>query len=145
MPAAAGVVLALASVGSAAGVLFYGGRQWAAPVARQFLVAVGCMAAALLLIAPLEPLWLFAAANVVAGIPMAPVIATQSVLVSRLTPREMLAESFTWSTTCLLGGISAGLAAGGLLAEHVAPGIILLAAAASTLLAGLIVWLTVRD
>ena len=144
-PAAAGVVLALASVGSAAGVLFYGARQWRAPVARQFLVAVGCMAAGLLLLAPLEHLGAFAAANVIAGAPMAPVIAVQSLLVSRLTARGMMAESFTWSTTGLLGGISAGIAAGGVMAEYTTPAVILLTAAASTLLAGLVVWLTVRD
>jgi MFS family permease len=144
-PAAAGVVLALASVGSAAGVLFYGARQWRAPVGRQFLVAVGCMATGLLVIAPLDSLWLFAAANVIAGAPMAPVIAVQSLLVSRLTKRGMMAESFTWSTTGLLGGISAGIALGGLMAEHTTPGVILLTAAASTLLAGVIVWRTVKD
>jgi MFS family permease len=144
-PAAAGIVLAAASAGSAAGVLFYGARQWRAPVARQFLVAVACMAAGLLVIAPLDSLWLFAAANVVAGAPMAPVIAVQSLLVSRLTPRGMMAESFTWSTTGLLGGISAGIALGGLMAEHTNPGVILLTAAGSTLLAGVIVWLTVKD
>jgi MFS family permease len=144
-PAAAGVVLALASVGSALGVLFYGGRQWNAPVPRQFLAAVACMAAALLLLAPLEQLWLFAVANVIAGAPMAPVIAVQSLLVSRLTPRGMMAESFTWSTTCLLGGISAGIALGGLMAEHTTPAVILLTAAASTVLAGLVVWLAVKE
>jgi predicted MFS family arabinose efflux permease len=103
------------------------------------------MAAGLLLLVPLENLVLFAVANVIAGAPMAPVIAVQSQLVSRLTPREMLAESFTWGTTCLLGGISAGIAAGGVMAEHFAPWAILVAAAASTLFAGVIVWLTVRD
>jgi MFS family permease len=144
-PAAAGVVLALASVGSAAGVLFYGSRQWNAPVARQFLVAVGCMAAALLVIAPIDHLWLFAAANVIAGVPMAPVIAVQSLLVSRLTPSGMMAESFTWATTCLLGGISAGIALGGLMAEHFAAPWILVAAAGSTLAAGVIVWAAVKD
>jgi hypothetical protein len=57
----------------------------------------------------------------------------------------MLAESFTWSATCLLGGISAGIAAGGVLAEHVSPALILAAAAASTLLSGGIVWTTLGD
>lgn len=144
-PAAAGVVLALASLGSFIGVLVYGGRVWDAPVPRQFLAAVGCMAAALLLVAPIENLWLFAGANIIAGLPMAPVIAIQSLLVSRLTPRDMLAESFTWGTTCLLGGISAGIAAGGVMAEHFAPSVILVAAAASTLLAGVVVWLAVKE
>jgi len=142
-PAAAGVVLALASFGSAIGVLVYGSRDWRPPVPRQFLIAVGLMAAGLLLLAPLDNLLLFAAANVIAGAPMAPVIAVQSLLVLQLTPREMLAESFTWGTTCLLGGISAGIAAGGVMAEYFAPSVILIAAAVSTLFAGLIVWLAV--
>ncbi len=144
-PAAAGVVLALASFGSAFGVLFYGSRDWRLPLPRQFLAAVSLMAAGLLLLVPLENLFLFAAANVIAGAPMAAVIAVQSLLVSRLTPREMLAESFTWGTTCLLGGISAGLATGGVMAEHFAPWTILVAAATSTLASGVIVWVAVKE
>jgi len=144
-PAAAGVILALASVGSAIGVLVYGGRSWSPPVPRQFLAAVVLMAAGLLLLAPIDDLVLFAAANILAGVPMAPVIAAQSLLVSRIAPREMLAESFTWGATCLLGGISAGLAAGGLMAEQFAPWTILVAAAGSTLASGLIVWTAVRE
>ncbi len=144
-PAAAGVMLAFASLGSGVGVLVYGSRDWRLPVPRQFLVVVGLMALGLLLLAPVDNLVLFAAANVIAGVPMAPVIAVQSLLVSRLTPREMLAESFTWGTTCLLTGISTGLAVGGLMAEHFAPWTILVAAATSTLAAGVIVWAAVRE
>ena len=76
---------------------------------------------------------------------MAPVIASQSVMISRLAPRTMLAESFTWGSTCLLGGISAGIAAGGVLAEQVAPAWILVLAAVATLLAGAVVWVGVTD
>ena len=76
---------------------------------------------------------------------MAPVIAAQAVLVSRLSPRDALAESFTWGATCLLGGISAGIAAGGLLAQHLAAGWILLTAGVSTALSGAIVWRSLRD
>lgn len=145
MPAIAGVMLALASLGSAIGVLVYGSRNWNRPLPRQFLAAVVLMAAGLLLLAPIDNLALFAAANVIAGAPMAPVIAAQSLLVSRLASREMLAESFTWGTTCLLGGIGAGLAAGGMMAEHFAPWAILVAAAAATLASGLVVWAAVKE
>lgn len=144
-PAAAGVILALASVGGAAGALVYGSRDWKQPVARQFLVAVGLMTGGLLLLASIDNLVLFALASVAAGAPMAPVIASQSVLVSRLAPREMLAESFTWGATCLLGGISAGIAAGGVLAEYTSPAVILLAAATSALLAAVVVWAAFKD
>lgn len=139
-PAAAGIILALASVGSTAGALVYGARDWDMPVQRQFVVAVALMAAGLLVLAPIPNVHAFAVLSVIACAPMAPVIAAQSVLVSRLSPRDTLAESFTWSATCLLGGISAGIAAGGILAEYVRAGWILVAAAASALLAGAVVW-----
>jgi len=145
MPAAAGVILALASVGSAAGVIVYGGRAWKFSVTGQFLANLGWMAAGLLLLAPVTNLYLFALLNVVACATMAPAIASQSLLVSRLAAREMLAETFTWSATCLLAGISGGIAAGGLLAEYVAPSWILVSAAGSTLLAVAIVWGGVRQ
>ena len=140
VPAAAGVILALASAGSACGAIIYGGRDWRLPVARQFLLAVALMAAGLLLMAPITNLYGFALANVFGCAPMAPVLATQSLLVSRLSPRAMLAESFTWGATCLLGGVSTGIAAAGVLAERLAPAWILATAAASTLVAGIIVW-----
>ena len=73
-----------------------------------------------------------------AGAPMAPVIAVQSGLVAQLAPRDQLAESFTWVSTCLLGGVGAGIAAGGMLVELWSPGWVLAVAAGSTALAGII-------
>ena len=137
-PAVAGIALALASVGSGLGALLYGARHWRAPLRVQLIVALVAMAAGTLLLVPIDNLALYAAANLVTGVPMATVIATQSLLISRLAPRERLAESFTWSTTCLLVGISAGIAAGGVLAEFVAAWWLLLAAAGSTALAALV-------
>lgn len=144
-PAAAGIALALASAGSAAGALVYGSRHWSPPLPRQFLIGLGLMATGTLLLAAVGNLYLFALASIVAGAPMAPVIATQSLLVSRLAPREMLAEAFTWGSTCLLGGIGIGIAAGGLLAEYAAPSLILLASAVATACAGVIAWLALPN
>ena len=144
-PAAAGVILALASVGSALGAIVYGGRDWSPPLPRQFLIAVALMASGLLLLAPVANLFLFALMSVVACAPMAPVLAVQSLLVSRLASRDMLAESFTWGATCLLAGIGAGIACGGLLAEITEPSAILLASAASAILAGAVVWAAVKE
>lgn len=144
-PAAAGVILALASLGSAAGAIVYGGRDWRPPLPRQFLIAVALMAGGLLLLAPVTRLPLFAVLSVLACAPMAPVLAVQSLLVSRLAPRGMLAESFTWGATCLLAGISSGIACGGMLAEVTTPSNILLAAASSALLAGMVVWVAVKE
>ncbi len=141
-PAAAGVILALASVGSGLGALIYGSRVWALPPARQYVVAQFAMAVGLLALAPVTNLFWLGVLCVLACSPMAPVIALQSILVARLTPRAMLAESFTWASTALLGGVSSGIAAGGFMVERYAPswamvaaGIFALAAALVSLLA----------
>ncbi len=138
MPAAAGIALALASVGSALGAFAYGARHWHAPLRRQFLITLGLMVLGSLLVAPVNNLYLFLFVNILAGAPMASVISTQSLLLSRLAPKGKLAESFTWGGTCLLGGISGGIALGGVLAETVAPMWILVSAAGATGTAALI-------
>jgi MFS family permease len=132
MPAIAGIALALASLGSALGAFAYGSRHWKSPLRKQFLLALGLMATGSLLVAPVNNVYLFMLANFVAGAPMASVIATQSLLLSRLAPPGKLAECFTWGGTCLLGGISGGLALGGALAETMAPAWILVSAAGAT-------------
>ncbi|HYC49103.1 MAG TPA: MFS transporter [Burkholderiales bacterium] len=134
-PAMAGIALALASVGSGAGAFVYGSRHWQTPLNRQLVGGLTAMCAGMLLLVPVDHLGVYAAASLIAGVPMATVIATQSLLVSTLAPRERLAESFTWSTTCLLVGISAGIAAGGVLAEGLAAYWLLVIAGGSTALA----------
>jgi MFS family permease len=134
-PAVAGIALALASVGSGVGALVYGSRHWRASLRLQFVAGLVAMTGGMLLLAPIDDLALYAMLSLAAGIPMATVIATQSLIVSRLTPRERLAEGFTWGMTCLLVGISAGIAAGGVLAEQLAPWWLLVIAGGSTALA----------
>ncbi len=138
LPAVAGIALALASLGSALGAFVYGAWHWQTPLRKQFLIALGLMAAGSLIVAPANDIYLFLLANFIAGAPMASVIATQSLLLSRLAPQGKLAESFTWGGTCLLGGISGGIALGGVLAETVAPAWILVSAASATGAAALI-------
>ena len=138
IPAAAGIALALASLGSALGAFAYGARHWQASLRKQFLIALAFMATGSLLVAPVDNIYLYMLVNIIAGAPMASVIATQSLLLSRLAPQGMLAESFTWGGTCLLGGISGGIALGGVLAETIAPAWILVSAAGATGTAALI-------
>ncbi|HSS45932.1 MAG TPA: MFS transporter [Burkholderiales bacterium] len=140
-PAAAGVILGLASVGSALGVLMYGSRDWALPVTKQLLFALAAMAAGILLVVPVTNLYWFTVVAIIGCAPMSVALAATSTLISRLAPRAMLAESFTWMATCLLAGISAGIAAGGILVEHFSPVLVFIAAAAVTALAGIIAWL----
>jgi len=145
LPAVAGIALALTSVGSALGAVVYGSRSWRPSLPQQFLLALILMSAGLGLLVPVDNLALFSLVCIVAGIPMASVIAAQALLISRLAPREILAEGFTWGSSCLLGGIGAGIAAGGVLAEFWAAAWILLVAAGLAGLAALLVWLTLSD
>ena len=53
----------------------------------------------------------------IAGATIAPSIAAQSVLIARMAPQKYATEAFTWSSTFIVSGIGAGMAAGGALAE----------------------------
>lgn len=143
-PAAAGLILALTSVGSALGVLAYGSRAWPVPIARQYHVALAAMAIGFLLLAPVQSPYLFGLVCVVAGAPMATVLAAQATLIAGIARRGALAESFTWSSTCLLAGVSTGLAAGGWILEHAPPAVVLAAAGTSTFAAVLIALVGLR-
>jgi predicted MFS family arabinose efflux permease len=57
-----------------------------------------------------------------AGALIAPSIASQSVLVSRLAPSHYATEAFTWSSTFIVSGLGTGMALGGLLVETVSLG-----------------------
>lgn len=138
-PAGAGVVLAFTSLGSGLGALVYGSRHWRAPLSRQFLAALLVMAAGISLLMPVTTFGVMAVLSIATGAPMATVIAVQSQLVSRMSPPAMLAESFTWGATCLLFGISAGIAVGGFLAERHAAEWLFATAAAMTALGAAIV------
>jgi MFS family permease len=144
VPAAAGLILALASVGSAIGALVYGSRSWPLAPTGQYKAALAAMALGLALLAPIEHLVLFGLIAIVAGVPMSTVLAAQSVLIANSAPRAVLAEAFTWAATSLLGGVSAGIALGGLMLEYGPPAIPLLAAALATLMGLGVAGLAVR-
>ena len=71
-------------------------------------------------IAPLVDLVL-AFVAFLAGASIAPSIACQSVLVSRLAPAQYATEAFTWSSSFILLGLGAGMALGGWLIEASGP------------------------
>jgi MFS family permease len=137
-PAMAGVILAAASVGSAAGAFIYGSRSWPLSISGHYKAAMLWMAVGLAALAPLENLVWFCAVSLVAGAPMSIVLAAQSVIIAGIAPRNALAESFTWASTSLLTGVSLGIAAGGLILERAPPSVALLAAALATA-AGLLI------
>jgi predicted MFS family arabinose efflux permease len=54
---------------------------------------------------------------VLAGLPIAPLIASRNQLVERVAPRGTATEAFTWPLTALVAGVAAGAATAGSLVE----------------------------
>ena len=117
LPALAGVLLSVNSIGSALAGAVFGGLRLHMSVERQFACTIGLMAIPFFLHGVVASPVLFAIVAFFAGTLIAPSIASQSVLVSRLAPSHYATEAFTWSTTFIVSGLGAGLALGGWLVE----------------------------
>ena len=113
----AGVLLALWSAASAATGLVYGARGGAASLLDAHLRFAWLLPLA---VAPLAlagaPLTM-AALAVLAGLPIAPLIASRNQLVDRLSLPGTATEAFTWPLTALVSGVALGAACSGALTE----------------------------
>ena len=116
-PALGGVLLSINSLGSALGGAIFGGLHLRAPVERQFACVLGLMAIPVFLHTVVSGTPAFATVAFFAGALIAPSIASQSVLISRLAPAQYATEAFTWSSTFIVSGLGAGMALGGFLVE----------------------------
>lgn len=115
--ALAGVLLATWSAASGVGGLLYG--VWGATGARydSFLrIAALFPLLCLPMLAATSPpaMALFV---ILAGAPIAPLIASRNLVVGALAPAGTGAESFTWLMTALVAGLAGGTAVGGALIE----------------------------
>jgi Major Facilitator Superfamily len=110
---AAGLLLAVWSVGSIAGGLWYGSREWHAPLSARYraLLWTGVICMAPLIAARTIPEGL--AGAVLAGLVIAPVFSCQYALVGRAVTSGVETEAFTWVSSALVGGLAAGSALGG--------------------------------
>ena len=143
-PWLAGVMLGLASVGSASGALAYGSRTWSWPLKRQYVVALACMGAGCVVLSLSAHGLVFALVSVLAGLAMSPPLIMQSMLVARIARAEHATEAFTWSTTALLAGVGLGIAAGGAILESRPSSAVFLAAGMLALLACAIAAVLIR-
>jgi MFS family permease len=110
---ASGLLLALWSIGSMAGGLWYGARAWSSPLARRYRLL---LATAVLCTAPLIAARSIAAGvvcSLLAGVTIAPVFSCQYALVGRTVTPGSETEAFTWVSAALIGGLAAGSAIGG--------------------------------
>jgi MFS family permease len=115
--ATAGILIAVWSAASGVAGLVYGaypGRSSVARVHLRFavLLPLGCAA----LFAATSPVTM-ALLVILAGIPIAPLIASRNLLVDRVAPLGTATEAFTWPLTALVAGVAAGAASAGALVE----------------------------
>ncbi len=115
--ALSGVLLAINSLGSATGGLAYGALHLHMAAERQLPRILAAMAVPLALQAATGSAWLLGALAFAAGVLIAPVFALTAMLVTSIAPPRYATEAFTWSATCIVGGLGAGQALGGRLLE----------------------------
>lgn len=120
-PSAGGLLLAAWALGSVAGGLTYGSRDWATPVVRRYglllcALAVGSTLPVLATGPLVLALLLFGY-----GLAIAPSGAVATLLISRHAPPGTVTEAFGWSTTAIFAGAAAGSAAAGVVVETASP------------------------
>jgi MFS family permease len=110
---ASGLLLAMWSLGSMAGGLWYGAQAWRSPLARRYrtLLVLAVLCTAPLIAARSIPAGVVC--SLLAGVTIAPVFSCQYALVGRSVSAGSETEAFTWISAALIGGLAAGSAVGG--------------------------------
>lgn len=131
---AAGVLIAIWSLGSALGGILYGARPRFLPLTTMHLWAAALVPVGMAVLALPTSQLAMGCFVAFAGMPIAPLIATRNELAGAVALPGSETEAFTWPLTAMVSGVALGAAAAGALADG--PGwraAVLAAVAASTL------------
>jgi MFS family permease len=115
--ATAGVLLALWSIGSAAGGLAYGALHNRPPLNRVHLAVTAALPISLLPMAAAPSVAVMALIVIPAGMFIAPLLATRNELIGWVAPKGARTEAYTWPVTAFVGGIAIGSALAGAIVE----------------------------
>ncbi|HEY7598527.1 MAG TPA: hypothetical protein VH741_01270 [Candidatus Limnocylindrales bacterium] len=113
----AGLILAVWSCASGAAGLAWGARQWRPPLLEAHLRLAWLLPLGLAPLALATSPLTMALLVILAGLPIAPLIASGNQLVERVTPPGTATEAYTWPLTALVAGVSLGAAVAGSLVE----------------------------
>jgi MFS family permease len=117
VPELAGVLIAIWSLGSAAGGLIYGGISRRPSLARMHLLMTAALPLSILpMVAATSPA-LMALLVIPAGLFIAPLLASRNELVALVAPAAARTEAYTWPVTAFVGGIGGGAALAGAVVE----------------------------
>lgn len=126
----AGVLVAIWGIGSLAGGLAYGSRNWRSPVEDRAMTCLALFAATLMLLAAAPGLTVLALLMIPLGVPLSPWLGSLSTSVQRAVPTASSTEAFAWTFAVITVGISAGNACGGLIIQSASAQAAFLAAGA---------------
>lgn len=115
-----GVLIAVWSLGSAAGGVWFGTLQLRTAPDRQFLILLAGLGAGYLswLLAPSS--LVFGGLLFLTGAVIAPAMTVMASIVAQLTPESMLTEAYTWLTAVNMAAAAAGSALAGVMVEATA-------------------------
>ena len=116
-PDAAGLLIALLSVGGVAGGLLWGRVRHEARPWRELLVWTGALTAGWALPALAPHMWVLAGLLLLAGLAMNPALTAQFSAMDDAAPPELATEAFGWLNGTSSAGLTAGAAAVGPLVE----------------------------
>ena len=120
-PAAAGILLAVWSLGSIVGGLVYGGLHLVTPHRRQLPVLVAALAVGTVLPLLAGGPVLMGLALFAYGLAIAPFTACNAVLLGEAAPPGTVTEAFAWSSSMIFGGAALGSGVAGVLVERSGP------------------------
>jgi MFS family permease len=112
----AGLLLAVWSLGSAAGGIAYGARHWTLPAFRRYPRCAAALPLGFLPLALPGSVALMAPFAFLSGLSIAPLLSTGNQVVGEIAPEGTVTEAYTWPITALVVGISAGNASAGAIA-----------------------------
>jgi MFS family permease len=128
-PGISGLLLAVWSLGSVTGGLWFGARVMSSSLPRQYRWLLFGVTIGLAPLAWVSSPWALGALLFLGGTAIAPTLTVQNSLVGSLAPAHATTEAFTWLSTITVGASAVGAALGGALIETEAgvPGALVLA------------------
>ncbi len=139
----AGWLFALLSVGSLAGGLWYGAREWRLPPHLRFLVVTAVLTLGLVPVPLAGSMGVFAVLVTVAGLGLAPSTAAAYSLIGELSPAGAVTESYSWQIVGYVAGSAIGSWLAGVVVEQLSVAAALACAPLAAAL-GMVVALTGR-
>jgi MFS family permease len=133
-----GVLLACNSIGSALGGFAYGGLHLGTPPQRILPRVLAIMVVPLALHALTMNVWLLCVLAFCSGALIAPALTSVMLVISAQAPERYATEAFTWSSTCILGGLGLGAMIAGRVVQAWGPQAVLGLAACTMSVAALL-------